>query len=162
MPKSLPIGISRTYNSQSDVDQIFIAIVVRQGVRYLGTRAVPMERSNSMAAQRRLAALTAQVGAPDARLAPEPAAGVLSWLGGLFGGGDAEDDDVPEVADAAVVRGVVKQCFLADEEWAGLEVRFGPAARSTSSLCVLLRDVSRSSTVAADETSSASCISGCC
>ena len=47
--------------------------------------------------------------------APVPAAGVLSWLGGLFGGGDADvsEGDAAGAAGLGAVTGTVRGCFVA-------------------------------------------------
>ena len=94
------------------------------------------------AATRRLAGL-------NAHLSPTPSAGVLKWLSNLFGGGSEEeedhghghghgdddhshghghgDDDASDhEAAAPAVRGVVKLCFKADEDWPGAEVQADP------------------------------------
>lgn len=72
----------------------------------------------------------------------EPAAGVLSWLQRLIGGigvasgpgreasgpirEAAPAGGAPVVDSAVAVRGVVKQCFLADEDWVGAEAQSDP------------------------------------
>ena len=95
------------------------------------------------AATRRLAGL-------NAHLSPTPSAGVLKWLSNLFGGGSEEeedhghghghgdddhshghghgDDDASdhEGSEPPAVRGVVKLCFKADEDWPGAEVQADP------------------------------------
>jgi hypothetical protein len=91
--------------------------------------------------QRRLASVGAHVTATAPQA--EPAAGALkSWLKNLLGGNapekapdEASTEHATEPASDSIlgstalpaVRGIVKQCFLADEDWVGAEVRCKPA-----------------------------------
>lgn len=78
----------------------------------------------SAPSQRRLAVTSAHIGGA----APEPAAGVVAWLRGLLQGDEEKTDGGSSSSSeaAAAVAGVVRQCYVADEDWPGAEVQSAP------------------------------------